>query len=277
MPQRNLKLWHVWVSALAVLLFAFLLSRDALARYAWQRYRSADVALALNRGDADLAMRIGTYCFNGAAGESTYDLKKAERAFQEALRINPNMLWGHYQLARIHFIGSDFDGALRETNEELERNPADLRSLYVRGLIYGYRAYPGDSEKAESDFKNFVQWAPGEWAGYNDLAWILSKEGKYRETEGVIQTAFQKAVDAGDNPWLWNSLGVAQLNLGEYGAAEKSFGQAKVLAEGLTVQDWSGAYPGDNPRSADEGLRAFIGAIEENLRRAKTGLVDNNL
>ena len=232
---------HVWFSIFAVLLFGFLLS---------QGY-----------GDAELLMREGNYYFGG--GE--YDLEEAESAFKRAVRIEPGILWGHYQLARIYFIKGDSAKALEEINKELEANPENLRSLYVRGLIYGF---VGRFREAEEDFGRFVAWAPKEWAGYNDLAWILSSRGKYKEAKEIIEQAMKEALGAQENPWLWNSLGVAKLNLKENSAAIKSFERAEQLAEKLTLADFSKAYPGNNPQDIEGGLRAFREAISENLRKA---------
>ena len=236
--------WHVCISTIAILVFAFLLNRGY--------------------GDAGFLMRQGNYYFNGGA----YDLEKAEAAFQRAVRIEPGILWGHYQLARIYFVKGNFDKAIEEINKELEANPENLRSLYVRGLIYGYRNQAGDLEKAEADFFRFTKWAPKEWAGYNDLAWVLSKQGKYKEAKEAISAAFREIRESESNPWFWNALGVAELNLKKYGAAKTSFKKAKTLAENLTLADWRRAYPGNNPASAEEGLSAFVAAIEENLQRA---------
>lgn len=256
---------HIWISAAAIAVIVFLFSQDALARLAWQKYHRPDAALMLNRHDAALAMQLGNYYFNGGA----YDLTKAESAFRQAVSINPKILWGHYQIGRILFVRGDNDGAIAEVNKELAANPENLRSLYVRGLIYGYRSQPGDLEKAETDFRRFTKWAPKEWAGYNDLAWILSKEAKYGEAKEVGFEALEKVPDAEKNPWLWNSLGVAELNLGEYREAARSFTKAKTLSEGLTLRDWQSSYPGNSPQGAESGLSAFRQAIEENLKRAE--------
>ena len=94
-----MKIWHIWVSVGAVFLFGFLLSQDALAKIAWDKYQDAGVALALTR-NAKLAMQIGNYYFNGAK----YDLGKAERGYKKAITIDPKILWGHYQLARVYFV-----------------------------------------------------------------------------------------------------------------------------------------------------------------------------
>lgn len=215
-------------------------------------------------------MFIGNYYFNGVIGSREYNPDIAEKAYKKAVSINPKILWGHYQLARIYFIKGDFKGAIEEIKKELEANPENLRSLYVRGLIYGYRNQAGDLEKAEADFRRFTFWAPSEWAGYNDLAWVLSKQGKYIEAEKTINRALREISDGGSNPWLWNALGVAQLNLKKYSGAAGSFKKAKELAEKLTTNDWSRAYPGNNPSTGGEGLSAFLKAISENLRRAES-------
>ena len=262
---------HLWISIAAIAVFGFLLSRDLLARATWQKYHSPAAALALASRDTKLLMRLGNYYFNGGA----YDLRRAKRAYEKALRVDSKILWGHYQLARIYFTEGKFEDALSEINRELEFNPENLRSLYVRGLIYGYRGSLGDLEKAEDDFRRFTFWAPKEWAGYNDLAWVLAKQKKYSEAKAEILRAFREMPDEKANPWLWNALGVAELNLEEYAGAKASFEKAREFAENLTAREWRRAYPGNNPADAESGLTAFIKAIEENILRS--GSVNNSL
>ncbi len=261
--------WSIWFLVIVSLILVFVAKQDVLAKLSWQKYRSANLAIILDRSDVDLAMFIGNYYFNGVIRGGEYNPDIAFKAYKKAVSINPKILWGHYQLARIYFIKGDYVGAISEINRELEANPENLRSLYVRGLIYGYRNQAGDLEKAEVDFRRFTLWAPSEWAGYNDLAWILSKQGKYIEAEKTINLALKEVSDGGNNPWLWNALGVAELNLKKYSGAANSFKKAKKLAEKLTSKDWQRSYPGNNPASSKEGLSAFIAAIEENLRRAE--------
>ena len=244
------KNWHIPVSIAAIVFFVF---------FAWERI------------DPKLEMQTGNYYFNGGA----YDLEKAQGAFKRALQAEPKILWGHYQLARIYFVKGEKEKALKEINKELEANPANLRSLYVRGLIYGSS---GKLAEAEIDFKRFVVWFPSEWAGYNDLAWILAKEGKYKEAKEVLLESLKKAARAEENPWIWNSLGVAELNLGEYANARKSFTKAKESASMLPLKDWQDAYPGNNPVESERGLSDFKRAIEENLKRSlpvQAGSVDS--
>ena len=70
---------------------------------------------------------------------------------------------------------------------------------------------------------------------------------------------------AEENPWLWNSLGVAELNTGEYSAARTSFENAHKLAFNLTPEAWRKAYPGNNPNIYEEGFSKMKESILANL------------
>lgn len=243
----------------------------AAARFVWREWHAGTLAVVLDQSDAPLAMQIGNWYFGtvflgGAAPH--YNPALAKRAFTKALAIEPTILSGHYSLARIAFARGDFKTALHEIGAELASNPQNLRSLYIRGLIYGYRDLPGDQALAEADFTRFIAWAPSEWAGYNDLAWILAKEGKYAEVEGVISQAFTKVKGGRENPWFWNELGVARLNLGESAGAKTALTTALTYARKLTIADWREAYSGDSPEDAQSGLDAFLAGISENLAKA---------
>lgn len=271
--NKRIKQLPLWFSIGVAVVFLFFISRDSLARLAWEKINRPDLALALLDKDEKFAISLGSYYFNGGA----YDLKKAKKAYEKALKSEHDPLWANYQLARVYFVEGDNAKALEYINKELKSNPENLRSLYVRGLIYGYRGQAGDLEKAEADFRRFTGWSPKEWAGYNDLAWILSKQEKYGEAEKALNLAFKEISEAENNPWLWNALGVAELNLKKYPVAANSFKKAKKLAEKLTLKDWQHSYPGNNPASAEEGFSAFIAAIEENLHRVQNYKILNSV
>jgi tetratricopeptide (TPR) repeat protein len=247
------------------------------ARYAWEQYRAGALALLLNRSDADLAFSIGAYYFGGSSmsnieGEPAYEPSLAERAFERVLAINPSIPSAHYMLARIKFVRSDFDGALADLNEELVRFPSNKRTLYMRALVYAYRGLSGDLLSAEQDFREFVAWAPSEWAGYNDLAFVLAKEGKYADAAAVLKEGIAKASGGGANPWLWNTLGVMELNLKKPEVALSSFLKAQTAAASLTETDWQRAYPGNDPASAREGIETMKSGIVKNIAAAREAL-----
>lgn len=232
-----------------------------LASSLWNHYHASSLALALDRTDAPLAFIIGTDAFGG----STYDLSLAMRAFQKATAIDSGLLWSHYQLARVLFVEGKLNNAEMEIDSELAHNPENLRALYIRGLI---RAYDKNLAGAESDFKRFTEWAPTEWAGYNDLAWVLGQEGKYAEAKTALEKGFKNAVSAATNPWLWNNLGVQELNLEEYKDAINSFEKAKTLAANMSEKTWTSSYPGNDPSGSAGGIEAFQKTIQTNLENA---------
>ena len=86
-----------------------------------------------------------------------------------------------------------------------------------------------------------------------------------------MEAAIQKTMGGSESAWLWNSLGVAELNLKEYGGASVSFEKALKFFSRLSVSDWQSAYPGNDPRKAEEGLVSFHDAIQKNLEKSRVG------
>ena len=189
-----MKPWHFWVSIAAIIVFTLLLAQDSLARLAWQKYGRPEIALWLVRHDADFALLLGNYYFGATIGKSEYDLEKAEKAFRKAITADPEILWGHYQLARIIFVKGDYNAALEEINKELEANPENLRALYVRGLIYGYRNKAGDLEKAEEEIKGLKKLVEEEIKGIKDV----SKEKAKLQAAAITLKYNRKAQDFRD-------------------------------------------------------------------------------
>src|SRR3989344_6475467 len=172
-----MKKWHLYSLAVVIVILSFIFLQDFLARVAWKKFNNPKLAVFLVRSDEKLAMDLGNYYFNGGA----YDLNLAEKSFKKAVKIDIKVSFGHYQLARVHFMRSEFDKALKEIDEAMKVNPGNVKSFYVRGLIYNYRDKPGDLALAEEDFKRFTVWVPKDWGGYNDLAHVLSRQKKYKE------------------------------------------------------------------------------------------------
>lgn len=240
---------------------ASILSNSLVAHFLWSR-SYINAAYYTNYTDAPLALQEGFYYFGGGK----YDLPKAVESFTLATKLDPGILWGHYQLARIYFVQGRLSDALVEINLELTENPANLRSLYERGLI---ETALGNFSAAEADFKRFINWAPHEWGGYNDGAFVLAKEGKYEESAALIEQAFENVPNGGEVPWLWNSLGLAQLNALHYAQAEYSFKKALALTQTLTEQEWVAAYTANDPAAAAGSIAAFRAAIQKNINTAQ--------
>lgn len=209
--------------------------------------------------DADMAFRMGNYFFNGGA----HNLGKAVQSYNRALELSPSHPFAHYQYARAEFLRGNFATALEHIEKQIEINPDFPNAWYVRGLIHGY---VGLRQKAADDFRIFISRAPNQWAGYNDLAWILAKQENFKEMRQIVQTAFEKLPHEKErNPWLWANLGIAELNLGEYRTAVDSFATALELAEKMTPEYFWSAYPGNDPRSSKDAYGNFLATLHFNL------------
>jgi tetratricopeptide (TPR) repeat protein len=265
--NRNVSESHVFLSFLLFVILgvcaSLYLSRALIIEATWQDLHSPRLALFLT-DDARFAFKMGDYYFN-VRGSGVYDLDLARAAYEKANHINPRLPLAHYELARVYFVLGNPLQATEEINRELLVNPSNLRALYIRGLIEGTA---GDLVSAANDFRAFTKWARTEWAGYNDLAWVLEKNGDYAGAKEATLLGLKNAHGAENNPWLWNSLGVAELNLGEKTNASNDFKKALELSRVLTLRDWQRSYPGNDPASAAGGLQNFQDAIEKNLRYA---------
>lgn len=265
------------VVLVAPLVWFYTPAPTSVARFVWGQYHAGEIALVLDRTDANLAFAIGDYYFGNQstiskANKRPYDLPFAEKAFGKARAIDPSVRLAHYMLARIEFVHADFNTALINLDTELSLYPENKRTLYMRALAYAYRDLPGDLLLAEQDFREFIVWAPREWAGYNDLAFVLAKEKKYLDAAKVLKEGIAKAEDGATNLWLWDALGVMELNLNNPAQAVSALIKAQNYAVVLTEIDWQRAYPGNNPSMAPQGIEAIRRGILKNILKAYAAL-----
>jgi tetratricopeptide (TPR) repeat protein len=198
---------------------------------------------------------LGNYYFS----EKNYQLDRAEKFFQGALKIKENYPGAHYQLARIYFLRGNFGSARKEIDAELTAYPDFKRSFYVRGLINGYA---GRFPEAVKDFENFLRWKPSSWAAHNDLAWVYFQVGDF---DKVLELANDGLRYAPENPWLLNTKGLALYNLNRGAEAKEYLTKALEKTEKLAPDDWKRAYPGNDPNFSAVGLQQMLSAIKANL------------
>lgn len=247
--------------ACLVLVAALLQYRAQVASWTLSTFGWGGVAYLLDSDDPNFLVQLGMYYFEGV-----HDLDKAKEMFEHAIRAQDDAFLAHYQLARVYFIRGDFFNALVEINNELSVNPQNAHAFYMRGLISGYRDYPGDLEKAESDFVTFIEERPFIWAGYNDLAWIQIRRERFTEAKETVERAFDELPsEVGRNVWLWNTLGSAELNLKDYEAARQAFENAKQISDQMTAEYFWSAYPGNDGRNAEEAFHQFRATLFFNL------------
>ena len=211
---------------------------------------------------AKLALHAGNFYFN-VEGDGVYNLDKARKYFEIALKLDPKVPDAWHQLSRIDFLRGDFYTALTNINKQIELHGENfMASFYVRGLIQGYMC---KISAAEEDFKKFLEWDSQNWAALNDLAWIYFQQGEYEKAEEASRQGLDVAPQ---NPWLLNSLGVSLLNQGAKAEAREVFLKAQNYVALLTEKEWQKAYPGNDPKLADHGIENIKKIIAANLELA---------
>jgi tetratricopeptide (TPR) repeat protein len=167
--------------------------------------------------------------------------------------------YAHYQLSRTYFIQGDLNTAISEVQKELEIYPDHTRAYYILGLTYGYM---NEEEKAIGAFSKFIEANPTSWAARNDKAWLQFRIG---DIDGALET-IQPVAHAIDNPWVQNTYGTLLMNKKFYEDAKAAFEYARTAAHSMTEESWGRAYPGNDPRIYETGLRAMRLSIESNLK-----------
>ena len=200
-------------------------------------------------GDAHFDARIS----------ARYNREKAEWYYLSSLHLNPKEPFVEHQLARLAFLRGDLYLALSRISREIETNPEPSpSSYYVRGLIEGYLA---DYPASERDYRMYLKSDPYNWAAVNDLAWVLLKDNRPQDALTAIDGVLGHWHD---NPWLLNSRAIALYDLHRTSLARTSIVRAAQAVMHLTPQEWSTAYPGNDPLIAVSGVAALQDAIRSN-------------
>ena len=228
------------------------------------------VAILIPGGKKSLRYRIGMNLADrgNVFYSQKYDLAKAQKYFYWSLRIDPQLPYVHYQLARTYLVQSDLGKAKGEIDLELKYHPENKRAFYVRGLIDGYAK---NYSEAQNDFRQFIAYAPKEWAGYMDLSWVYINDQKYQE---ALETDNRGLAMYPDHIWLLSNKGLALYKLGRLEEAKVILEKDQELAKNLTADDWKRAYPGNNPAGAENGVLDIRGVIAYNLALTYNNLND---
>lgn len=207
-----------------------------------------------------------------ASNPKAYNIQLAEYFFRKAQASGANIPYLYHELARVDFLNGRLDQALVEINLQIENEGDNTpSSYYVRGLIEGYM---GQYDAAADDYAHFLQFQPNNWAAENDDAWVLLKAGRYQEALQVTDAGLK---NYSENAWLLNSNATALYELGEYQQA-LAVEQKAVTAVGyLTPQEWSVAYPGNDPAIAQEGLATFKQSVADNIHTIESALASSTV
>jgi tetratricopeptide (TPR) repeat protein len=206
------------------------------------------------------------------ARDDAYDLDKAEYYYLRSVALDTDIPYLFHELARIAFLRGKFSQALALINIQIEKfGDTAPNSFYVRGLIEGYM---GDYTAARSDYAYFLQKDPNNWAAINYYAWILLKT---HDPEEALRVTARGTSLYPENPWLLNSLAIAQYELGSLADAYATAQRAIVASQAVTEKQWLTAYPGNDPGSAKEGIAALQRSALENMHSIEVALTSSTV
>jgi len=144
-----------------------------------------------------------------------WDWADAEREFQYALKLNPNLANGHHWYALYLIYMGRFDEALKEINRARELDPlAPQINANVEEVFYSSRQY----DRAFQEIRNTLEIFPNYAQAHYKLGLVYTQKGQYEEAI----TQFQKAIalENSRQPRFLAALGNAYGMTGRRNAAQ---------------------------------------------------------
>lgn len=111
------------------------------------------------------AIRMGgdqyadAYCGIAYIHYQSGETKKAAKAYEQALKIDPSLYQAHFGLGQLHLESDFLEEAIAEFEKTAEFNPDYAPAYYQLGLAYSRK---GLKEKAIKSFESFLNYSPDE-------------------------------------------------------------------------------------------------------------------
>jgi Flp pilus assembly protein TadD len=172
---------------------------------------------------------------------------KAERAFEEALRLDPKHVKSLLNWSRVLLETGRPDQALEKIEAALATDSTSSDVFRLRGLALAELGCPEDAIEA---YRRAIVLDDQDAWSMNNLGLVLIREGRFEEALGPLARAVEIRQDV---PTFWNNLGIALERTGHLRAAEEAYRKAfaadagyekasvslarvEVLSEDSTVQ-----------------------------------------
>ncbi|MFN2494130.1 MAG: tetratricopeptide repeat protein, partial [Pyrinomonadaceae bacterium] len=205
----------------------YLRGRNCLAQFIHHTIGGADLESAIRHferaiqldGNFALAHSALGSCFIHRALKGLAepgDHEKAEKAFNEALTLDPKLLEARMQMVFIYLARGDKNKARQEIMLLREEYPNDVGVHFVRGVV---ARLDSEYERALRSFDRMVRLSPGERlvASYN-RARIFTYQGRY---EDALQELDQGSESEPDHPMIQTFRARVLYYLGEIDAATR--------------------------------------------------------
>jgi len=172
-------------------------------------------ALSLaQEGERTFPSQVGFVYLEGVALQELGNINQAKKAFQTAIKLNPQHEESHLALANLYFDLGKYVYAALSFQDAIYLNPQNTEARYMQGLAYYNAAEWGRATQAWEDLLHYDQNNPLVRNLLAQAYYILAVEYNRLGQSGLGRTSFRKALSVNQNTNQW--LAGALLTLGKY-------------------------------------------------------------
>jgi tetratricopeptide (TPR) repeat protein len=192
-----------------------------------------------------------------------YNILNADTYYHKVLDIDEKNQEALYQISRIHYIIGSYKEAFTTIEKYKEFYPEDKRIYYVSGLA---NAYAKKLNKAEEEFKTFVDSGTSNEAGFLDLAWVQFQKGDFESAKSNLEKGIFLTGGEG-NAWLNSSLAMNLFNLGQKEEALALLYKSRKQLGEITQEVWNYNYSMNDPKKYKQDMESFARVIDFNIAK----------
>lgn len=156
--------------------------------------------------------------------QNSKDFSKAQQHFTSSTKAAPRFYAAHYLLAETYLKSNKLESALNQF-EQATKIQKEFGAHLKAGMI---AERLGQTNRAETHFRNLVNSAPDNFIGYNQLAWFLVSHN--RNLSEAVSFANKADELSPKNPNVLDTLGWAYYSNGDYKKAVKTLQFASKLS-----------------------------------------------
>jgi len=162
----------------------------------------------------------------GLSESKVGDTAKAEKSFEEALRIDPDHMKSLLNLSRMLIDQRRFDEAIIKLAHAGELNPTSAEVHRLLGRTFNGQK---KTDEAIDSYRRAIALDPTDSWSMNNLGLILIQQGKSYEATGLLAKAVELKKD---EPTFHNNLGMALEHTGRFTAAVSEYKDALAADPG---------------------------------------------
>lgn len=214
----------------------------------------------------------------GLSARKTKDYETAEKAFEQALEIDPHHVKSWLNLSRVLLDGERPDEALTKIDQALEIDPESYVAYRLRGRAYHQL---GRNDEAVAAYRKAIQIDDQDAWSMNNMGLVFIQRGLYEEALPPLARAVELKSGIAT---FWNNLGIALECTGHIRAAENAFNTA-IKNDGSYEKaytnrdrvDFSQEDPGLEPIDLAAIAHVFVEDIESRRVAADKSIVSDSV